>query len=159
MVFVLALPIAAIAADWTIGFDRIGKVKIGTALSDIGIPIEQPLQKTVYRDDGFCFYVFPEHKEGIALMIEDGVLTRIDVMKRGAGTIAGVEVGDAVAKVRKAYGRALKEEPRDYDDREKYLTVSSKDGRHLIRFLTNHGKIEAIISGNAKSVRYMEGCL
>jgi hypothetical protein len=85
--------------------------------------------------------------------------TPLSKIQPGPRTVAGVGVGDPVSKVREVYGRAVNDEPDFYDDRERYLTISSKDGRYSIRFMTSDGKISAIISGTAKSVQYIEGCL
>jgi hypothetical protein len=154
-----ALPLNVLGADLMIGFGGIDNIKLGTPLSKIRIRLEQPIRKTDQQPSGHCFYASPENDRRFALMFEADVLSRIDVMQPGPRTVAGVGVGDPVSKVREVYGRAVNDEPDFYDDRERYLTISSKDGRYSIRFMTSDGKISAIISGTAKSVQYIEGCL
>jgi hypothetical protein len=154
-----ALPLDATGAGLTIGFDGIGNARLGTPLSKLRIRLEQPVRKTDWQPGGHCFYASPENDNRFALMFEADVLTRIDVMQPGIRTAGGVGVGDPVSRVREVYGLAVKDEPDVYDDRERFLTVSSRDKSRSIRFMTSDGRIAAIISGTAKSVRYVEGCL
>lgn len=154
-----ALPFNVMGAGPSIGFGGTGDIKLGTALSQIRIRLEQPMRKTDQQPDGYCFYAHPENDRRLALMFEADVLTRIDVLQPGLGTAAGIQVGDPVSRVWEQYGRAIKDEPDAYHDRERYLTLSSTDGKYAIRFMTNDRKISAIISGTAKSVEYIEGCL
>jgi hypothetical protein len=153
------LPLDGMGADLRIRFDGIDGAELGTPLSKIRIPLEQPIRKTDQQPSGHCFYASPENDKRFALMFVADVLARIDVMQPGLRTAAGIGVGDPVSKVREVYGRAMKDEPDFYDDLERYLTVTSKDGRYSIRFMTSDGKVSAIISGTRKSVQYVEGCL
>lgn len=156
---VAMLPVAVVAGEPRIRFGAIDNVKLGTPLAALIPFLEQPIDKTDQQPNGLCFYARPKNDQRFDLMFEADVLTRIDVLKPGPRTAAGVEVGDPVAKVRAAYGKAIRDEPDFYDDRERYLTISSNDGKYAIRFSTSQGKISAIIAGTAKSVEYVEGCL
>lgn len=159
LTILVALPFHVLGADLEIGFDGMGNFKLGTPLSKMRIRLQQPIRKTDQQPSGHCFYATPENDQRYFLMFEADVLTRIDVMQPGLRTAAGVGVGDPVSKVREVYGRAIKDEPDFYDDRERYLTIASNDGRRSIRFTTRDSKISAIISGTSKSVQYVEGCL
>lgn len=154
-----ALSADVLGADPIIGFSGTAGVRLGTPLSKIRVLLEQPIKKFDQQPSGHCFYASPKNDRRYSLMFIDDVLARIDVDQPGIRTSAGVGVGDPVAKVREVYGQALKDEPDFYDDRERYLTTSSGDGRHAIRFMTHEGKVFAILAGTAKSVRYVEGCL
>ena len=154
-----ALSLDVMSADLTIGFDGTDNLKFGTPLSEIRVRLQQPIEKFDQQASGHCFYASPENDQRYSLMFIEDVLTRIDMMKPGVRTAAGVGVGDPVSKVGEVYGRAVKDEPDFYDDRERYLTISSGDGRYSIRFITSDGKVSAIIAGIAQSVQYVEGCL
>ena len=159
LALLLALAPDAISADLTIGFDGIDAITIGTPLSHMRVPLEQPIQKFAQQPSGQCFYARPENDQRYAFMFIDDVLTRIDVMAPGLRTAAGVGVGDPLSRVREAYGRAIVEEPDFYDDAETYLTITSADGSHSIRFMTSHDKVSEIILGTTQAVRYVEECL
>lgn len=154
-----ALPQNAIAGDATIGFGTIDNFKLGSRLSTVLPLLEQPIRKTDQQPGGHCFYASPKSDQRFTLMFVGDVLTRIDVMQPGPRTAAGVAVGDPVSRVREAYGAAIKDAPDFYDDSERYLTMSSGDGKYAIRFSTSAGKIASIISGTTTSVEYVEGCL
>ncbi|MFL6658472.1 MAG: hypothetical protein ACJ8GW_10400 [Massilia sp.] len=154
-----ALPLKAMSAHLLIEFGGADHVKLGTPLTKLRLPLEQPIRKTDQQPSGQCFYASPKKDPRFVLMFQADVLTRIDVLKPGLRTVAGVGVGDPVSRVQAVYGQAVKEEPDFYDERERYLTVASEDGKYAIRFMTAEGKISAIISGTAESVKYVEGCL
>jgi len=158
-ILLAALPFSVMGAGPSIGFGGTGDIKLGTPLSRMLTRLEQPIRKTDQQPDGHCFYARPENDRRLALMFEADVLTRIDVMQPGLATAAGIQVGDPASKVWEQYGEAIKDEPDAYDDRERYLTLSSNDGKYAIRFMTNNRKISAIISGTTKSVEYVDGCL
>jgi hypothetical protein len=92
----------------------------------------------------------------IWLMFIDDVLVRVDVEK-GATTLARIAAGDPVERVFSAYAK-VEAEPNAYDERERYLTVYSKDGRAALRFETHAGKIGIFYAGTARAVHLTEGC-
>lgn len=155
----LAMPLAAFAADWAVRSDGIGSVKIGARFSALNIPMKQPTRTTDYRADGKCFYAIPELDQDFALMIEDGIVTRVDVLAPGTRTVEGIGVGDPVAEVWKTYGSRIISAPNDYDANERDLTIRSKDGRNAIRFYIVQARVSAFVAGRLKSVNYSEGCL
>lgn len=159
LAIVLTMPLAASGADWAVRPDGIGSVKIGARLAALQIPMKQPIRTTDYRADGKCFYAIPDLHEDFALMIEDGVVTRVDVIAPGTRTAEGIGVGDPVADVWQTYGSRIVSTPNDYDASERDLTILSKDRRDAIRFYVVHSKVSAFVAGRIKSVNYSEGCL
>jgi len=155
----IAAPAMSIAADLSLNSTGIGSIKIGMRLAKIPVPLEEPIQRTAFNASGSCFYVSPRKTPGVHMMIEDDVLTRIDVDDPGVKTKEGVGVGDPISKVKDTYGRHALETPNFYDEAQPEFTINSKDGRYSLRFSTTGGKVTSIIAGRSKSVRYVEGCL
>jgi hypothetical protein len=155
----MAMPMAAMAGDLTVDAHGIGAIRIGTRLSKIPLPLEKPIERTVYRRDGYCFFVSPRNGPDFLMMIEGEVLTRVDILKAGIRSKNGVGVGDPIKKVKDAYGVAAVETPNFYDDKQPEFTVKSKDGRHALRFSTTDGLVTSISAGRLKAVQYVEGCL
>jgi len=155
----MAVPMVAMAGDLTVDTHGLGAIKIGTRLSRIPIPLEEPIERTVYRRDGYCFFVSPRNGPDFLMMIEGEVLTRVDILKAGIRSKNGVGVGDPIKKVKDAYGVAAVETPNFYDDKQPEFTVKSKDGRHALRFSTTDGLVTSISAGRLKAVQYVEGCL
>jgi hypothetical protein len=68
-----------------------------------------------------------------------------------------VTLGDDEAKVRRLYGRGLKEEPHAYgDETSRYLTYWVGAARG-VRFEIDGGKVTAIHGGD-RTIRLVEGC-
>jgi hypothetical protein len=156
---VFCIPVVGLAAELRLSDNAFGALKIGMRLADIRIPLERPFKRTEYNSEGTCFYVFLRSDPRLNLMIEGEVLTRIEVLKPGIMTTAGVAVGDPISKIKEAYGALAVESPNTYDNAQPDFTIKSKDGRHAMQFATVNGKVTYIIAGRAKSVAYMEGCL
>ena len=159
IILAVAACAAAAAADWTVRPDRIGSIRVGTPFAALKVPLKQPVRTTDFNAEGSCYYATPDLPQEFNLMIENGVVTAVDVMKPGVRTAEGIGVGDPVAKVRQAYGKLVRSTPDAYDSNQQELTILSKDGKFAIRFYTADGEVSAFIAGRIKSVNYMEGCL
>jgi len=97
---------------------------------------------------------------GLGVMIEDGIVVRIEVDTSSIPTAEGARVGDSEAKVRSIYGSRLTASPNKYTD-EPDLTVRSAapaDSTHEIIFETLKGKVIRYRAGKLPQVRYVEGC-
>lgn len=154
----LAAPGRCLAADWSLRVDGIGPLRVGMRIQQMNEVLGEHFSYPPAPDDQGCFYLSPSKEPRVGLMVENGILVRVDVLERGVRTANGVQVGDAVAKVRGLYGKRLETEPHAYSPEEKYLTVRSADNRHAVRFETDRGKVRVIYSGFYKQVQYIEGC-
>lgn len=100
--------------------------------------------------------------EGILVMIERGVLTRISVNENnGVTTAAGIRVGDPADRVLQVYGDRVTLEPHKYvDPPAAYLTVW-RDGpeRRGIRYEVGQEGTVNHVRGGGESIEYVEGCL
>ena len=157
---VLALAAAhAAAADWTLGPDGFGPLRIGMDFAQaqrVAGPALQRADPARLPTRGCEELQLPDHP-GVALMFVDGMLRRIDLEAEGPRTDAGIGVGSPVEEVEKAYA-ALTRTPHAYDDREAYLTAGPARGR-AIRFETLKGKVAQVYAGDWAQVQYIEGCL
>ncbi len=100
--------------------------------------------------------------EGILVMIERGVLTRISVNENnGVATAAGIRVGAPADRVLQAYGDRVTLEPHKYvEPPAAYLTVWREGGeRRGIRYEVGPEGTVTHIRGGGESIEYVEGCL
>jgi hypothetical protein len=108
-----------------------------------------------------CHYIRPAQTPGVAMMIEAGVLTRIDIGEgaRGVLTDTGLTLGATPDEVRAQYPARLEEEPHKYEGPPSmYLTWWNPRAEEGIRFVVGQsGRVEAIYVGG-ESIRYVEGC-
>lgn len=109
--------------------------------------------------------------EGMLVMIEDGRLTRVSLVKGTAiVTDRGLGPGATAAAVRDAYGDPLKAEPHTYADPPgEYLTYwprgAPADGDRPapdargVRYEVDGDRRVSIVHAGGPSIQYVEGCL
>ncbi len=63
-------------------------------------------------DHEACHFVTPEAKDiGLAFMVQNGVITRIDVSNKNIKTLNGLSIGSTAVDIKKRYGKSLRIEP------------------------------------------------
>jgi hypothetical protein len=156
----LALDLSgAAAADWTLGPDGFGPLRIGMRFAQAqraAGPALQPGDPALLPTRGCEELPLPGHP-GVSLMFIDGVLRRIDLFGAGVRTDGGIGPGDPVSDVERVYP-VLARMPDFYDGNELYLTVGPAQGRAM-RFVTQKGKVAQVYAGEWAQVQYVEGCL
>jgi hypothetical protein len=159
--FVAAVVGTSLAAskEWVVRFDGAGPVKIGMSLSELNAALHESFSMPADKEEQACFYVEHAKYPGVAFMIQEGHVTRVDVERPGISTANGIKIGDSESRAMQIYGDRLKVEPHHYTAPEgHYLTVLSSNGRYGIRFETDKGKIVRFYSGQRQAIAYIEGC-
>lgn len=114
------------------------------------------------RCDQFRPTVAPD---GLLVMVENGVLTRISISRNSdITTPEGISVGDAGPGVLEALGSSAVVEPHKYwQSPAKYVTVwresGSSDDRRGIRYEIDPGDTVVHVHAGTQSIEYVEGCL
>ena len=113
-------------------------------------------------DDPSCVYGrFAKGNEGIAFMVADGKIARVDIMDQAKNkTAGGAAIGWSEDQVKKLYGKAVKVTKHAYVE-GRYLTVKSADPKQSkLRYVfeTEHGKVTQFRPGREPEVEYVEGC-
>jgi hypothetical protein len=146
-----------------VGFDGMGDVRIGMSLWDLLSSLERPVALLGVVEG--CTFVMgseerlgPSLRPGLAFMVVDGRLARIDVSERGIATSAGAQVGDREAAVLSAYAGAAEVLEHAYVDGH-YLTVRSQDGASALVFETDGSNVQSFRIGRLPEALYVEGCL
>jgi hypothetical protein len=151
--------VSTAAQVWVVGFDSTGPVKIGMSLAELNTALHEKFLMPQDKEEQECFYVEQPKHPGVAFMIEEGHVTRVDVNRPGISTAEGIKVGDSEARAMRVYGNKLKIEPHYYTAPEgHYLTVLSDNQRYGIRFETDEGKIVSLYAGQRRAIAYVEGC-
>ena len=138
-----------------------GPVLIGMtpseASSALGVRI-RPFQEPD-EDEIHCHYEYPDgYLEGLGFMVQDGVITRIDIHKEDYLTDTGLSVGQKEEQIFKKYEGKTSERIHPYiGKRGKYIIVANSDGYKMI-FETDSGVITRFRTGKSPSVEYIEGC-
>lgn len=119
----------------------------------------------------FCDQFRPERApEGLLVMIEEGVLTRISIMAESdLRTDRGFGLGSTGAEVKAAYGDAAIVEAHHYVGLPaEYITVwaTGRDGAEYVqdpaargvRYETDENGVVTLIHVGGPSIQYVEGC-
>jgi hypothetical protein len=145
--------------QWALRFDGAGPVKIGMSLDQLNATLSGSFSVPEDEEEKDCFYAESSQHPGIAFMIQDGRVTRIDVTKSTIATASGIRVGDAEERVKKAYGARIKVEAHAYTGPQgHYLTLYSHDRRFGMRFETDGQKVTGFYAGETHAILYIEGC-
>ena len=138
-----------------------GPVLIGMtpsiASSVLGLPIRPA--DALDEDDVHCHYEFSEgNYEHMGFMVQEGIITRIDVFGKEYKTDTGIIVGLNEKIIFEKYGGNVSEKIHPYLGLDgKYILVDNADGYRMI-FETVKGVITRFRTGIAPSVDYIEGC-
>lgn len=118
-------------------FQGVGPAKLGMSERALARALGGKLSEPQDFEDQGCHQA---PRDGgppdLVYMIEDGLLTRIDVWAESPiKTDAGIGIGSTETEVRAAYGRLVRAEPDAYDDGQRWLTVQSLDRRGALYFM------------------------
>ena len=155
-----AAPAADTSGRQVLRADGIGPLRVGMTLAEAARALGGVSDTT--KLERACDYVQPTAADlGVALMVEEGRVTRVDVRDSSrVATAAGIALGDSASRVRAAYpgARVL---PHKYDEAGHYFVVipgSPADTVHRLVIEELNGVVTALRGGAAPSVEYVEGC-
>jgi hypothetical protein len=97
---------------------------------------------------------------GVAFMVVDGRVARVDVDSGAAATAEGARVGDSEERVRALYAGRVAVTPHKYTDGH-YLTVrpaAPADSGHRLVFETDGKRVTEYRAGQLPAVEWVEGC-
>ena len=139
--------------------DGFGPVQIGMSLSTLNKALHTSYSRPSDPEEHACFYVDVPKQAGVALMILNGRVARVDVNDdKSIVTAEGIHVGDSEKRALQALGKRLKVTPHAYVPGGHYLTMFSIDRKYGIRFESEDGAITRYYAGTAEAISFIEGC-
>jgi hypothetical protein len=137
-----------------------GPVRAGMTLAEAEQALGAPLVLLGPRMEP-CHYVVVEGRPGVAFMVIDGRIARVDVQPKGTvKTAEGAGVGDDEARIQSLYPGRVVVEPHKYVDGH-YLIVrpaAPADSGFRLIFETDGKRVTSYRSGRMPEVRWIEGC-
>ena len=137
-----------------------GPVRIGMTLAEVqaaGVPLDTGVSESV-----FCSYVKPTGMpEGIAFMVRNGQIARIDITTSAYASMSGARVGQTQEEVLRLYAGRLEISVHKYDPDGAYLTYIPKDQadqQYRMIFETDGKRITRFRAGRLPEVGWVEGC-
>ena len=144
----------------TVSPTGVGPVRIGVTLAELNATLGEQLHPA-YDVNPECDYVDPAAlPPGIALMVEQDTVVRIDVDTTGIPTAEGAQVGDTEQHILELYKGRVEVQPHKYTGPVgHYLVVKwPSDSLHLLIFETDGQKVLNYRAGVLPAVQYVEGC-
>ncbi len=155
----LALTLAAAApADDAVTLQGVGPLRIGLPLATLRGRFGA---RPEYEPDPEmnCSYWEAPGFPGLAMMVVDDALVRIDVNDARWRTRSGARIGMSEREVRALYGAQLRVEPHPYTDPQgKYLVYEARDEPFGLILETDNGRIISYRVGRWDNVQWIEGC-
>jgi hypothetical protein len=158
------LPAAAGAAPVT---DHSRLTQNGLGSMRLGMTVDQAQRRTGQRIQNNLFtpgdtscgiaQLFPESL-GVNMQTTNLRIWVINVSQAGISTRSGVEVGDTVADLRRAYGSRLRSQPNKYTPKARDYWVSFPRNRKLVFYANPQRKVTQISSGRKPEIDFVEGC-
>ena len=148
------------SASWVVTEHGIGGLRAGMTVKEARAAV--PGFETAEGADSVgCDYAsVPGLPRGVSVMVEDGVVGRVDVLEGTVATSAGARIGDTEATIKKLYAGLVTVSPHKYTDGH-YLTVVPKlqaDSAFRIVFETDGARVLQYRGGRRPQVEYVEGC-
>ena len=136
----------------------IGGVHAGMTVAEARAVLQQ-LDLKGQDSTGCAYPAVTGLPEGVLVMVDSGMVARVDVQKGDVPTTEGIRIGDDSAKVRTAYGTRMTVSPHKYTDGQYLTIVPDGDKLHRYVFETNNaGVVLRYRAGKLPQVGWVEGC-
>lgn len=167
-----AEPSSASAQQLTIGYNGLGRARIGTSMDTFAralrmhlyVDADSPtspcwIARVGPSDLGIWVLTSRGRRGGVErVSVESDMGSRVDG-RRAPKTDKGIGIGSRISAVRRAYRGKLRESMHEYVPAGRYLDVKGPRGTAM-RFETNgRGRVTAIHTGRAAQVGWVEHCL
>lgn len=148
------------ASDSTAHASGYGSVRAGMTLPEAERALGEPLVLLGPRMEP-CHYVVARGRPGIAFMIIDGRVARVDVQPKGTvRTDEGAGIGDTEERIHALYRGRVEVQPHKYVEGH-YLVVTPAapaDSMYRVIFDTDGKRVTSYRTGRLPEVRWVEGC-
>jgi hypothetical protein len=148
-------------ASWKVTEFGIGPVRAGmttreavATLKGAGVSAAEDSSKT-------CHYLRWSGPAAVAVMLDEGVVARVEVGNRDIATKEGAKIGDAESQIQSLYAGRVIVQPHKYVTGGHYLVVkpvAPTDSALRIVFETDGKNVTKYRAGKQPQVSYVEGC-
>jgi hypothetical protein len=152
-----------------LAINGIGPVRVGMTVDEASRAAGVRLVKTISvgPTEEYCSYFETQGEpKGIAFMVINNRIPRVDIRNERVTTIKGAKIGDTEERIFSLYPGQIKATRHPYQGfpprNGKYLTFVPKDApdkNYRIIFETANNRVMRFRSGKIPEVEYIEGCL
>jgi outer membrane protein assembly factor BamE (lipoprotein component of BamABCDE complex) len=146
------------ASVYSVSYNSFANVKVGMTISEAAKALGTRLIREANQDDS-CYYVTPNNNfKGVAFMMTNKRIARIDINNKSYATERGARVGDAESRIKQLYKGMVKVSRHPYDERGHYLQIDIKGTKYSMIFETDGKRVTSYRVGKREEVGYIEGC-
>jgi len=146
-----------------LAINGIGPIRVGMTLAEASKSLGRRLIAGKRISDGDCLHATPEKgPSGIAFMVVDGRISRVEIDSKRITTKRGAGIGSSEARVKSLYPGQIQVTRHKYDETGHYLTFVPKDQKdqaYRVVFETDGKRVTSFRSGKVPDVEWIEGCL
>ena len=140
---------------WTMTAAGLGPLRVGQTIADANTAVGGGFSGGA----GSCTYaVWPKAPTGVAVMIANGRVVRIEVRSGTIATAAGARIGDSEARINSLYAGRVTSSPHKYNPGGHYMAVRAPNASNRIVFETDGSSVTNYRAGQSPEVEQVEGC-
>jgi hypothetical protein len=145
-------------ADMTVTEYGIGPIRAGMSVGQAAQAMGGGFAAPKGGTEGCTYAVLTKAPPGLAVMLQDGQVARVEVRSGTIATAAGARIGDSEARIKSLYAGRVTTTPHKYIAGGHYLTVTPSDPKYRIVFETDGKKVTNFRSGRVPEVEQVERC-
>jgi hypothetical protein len=136
----------------------IGPIRAGMTVAQAAQAMGGGFAAPAGGTEGCTYAVLTEAPRGLAVMLQDGKVARVEIRSGTIATVAGARIGDSEARIKSLYPGRVTTTPHKYFAGGHYLTVTPSDPKYRIVFETDGKKVTNFRSGRVAEVEQVERC-
>ena len=150
---------ASPSTSWTVTPSGIGPLRAGMTVAEANKAVGGGFAAPAGEDPACSYAKLTKAPEGLAVMLANGKIARVEVRSGTIATAEGARIGDTESRINTLYSGRVTTSPHKYATGGHYLTVASpSDTTHRIVFETDGKLVTNYRSGVLPAVEYVERC-
>ena len=146
------------STSWTVSEAGIGPIRAGMTVGQANAAVGGGFSAPAGSGNGCTYAAFTRAPKGVAVMLENGKVARVEVRSGSVATTTGAKIGDSELRVMALYSGRVTTTPHKYLPNGHYLTVAPSAGNNRIVFETDGNNVTNYRSGQQPQVEYVERC-
>jgi hypothetical protein len=139
---------------WTVNAAGLGPLRAGQTIAQANAAVGGGFSGSTAN----CTYaVWPKAPGGVAVMLANGRVARVEVRSGSTATAAGARIGDSEARINSLYPGRVTSAPHKYNPGGHYMTVTG-GGSNRIVFETDGSSVTNYRAGRTPEVEQVERC-
>lgn len=150
-------------APWRVTEFGIGPLRAGMTVPEAARTVGGSFAAPASGAESCTYAVWREAPSGVRVMLEGGLVARVDVTSGSTATSRGVRIGDSETRVLDQYRGRTTVTPHKYTAGSHYITVtplpgSGEDRSYRLVFETDGNRVTRYRGGRQPAVEYVESC-